>query len=364
MAQIDTYVEKLNLDDTDQLVLQETSAGLTKKVLFSSLKSSLDEKINYVGVLRQAIINGNMDISQENGTTLTALSSGDYIVDMFQVMFGGAMAFSGQQNDEVPNTDSQYSCLLDCTTIDSSIAAGDYAYIRTFIEGYNFRPYVGKTATLSFWVKADKVGVYCISFRNSGFDRSYVTEYTINNSDTWEKKSITLDFDYTGGTWDYTNSYGLSISWILACGSTYQTTADTWQAGNYFATSNQVNACDSVANNFRISQVQLNEGSSALPFEHENIGTTLAKCQRYYEEIETRYRGFSTAANQLAYYDAWYKVEKRDIPSVSVVFGGGITWSNINNDNISTSRFHRQLVSSGVDLNGYYYATNYIDARF
>ena len=42
---------------------------------------------------------------------------------------------------------------------------------------------------------------------------------------------------------------------------------------------------DSTSNNFYLSQVQLEIGDVATPFEHEDFGTTLAKCQRYYYQL-------------------------------------------------------------------------------
>ena len=66
------------------------------------------------------------------------------------------------------NTLANYSLLLDCTTLDATIDAGDLVTISQTIEGYNYKHLEGRTATLSFWVKATKTGTYCVSFRNSG----------------------------------------------------------------------------------------------------------------------------------------------------------------------------------------------------
>ena len=42
---------------------------------------------------------------------------------------------------------------------------------------------------------------------------------------------------------------------------------------------------DSTSNNFYLSQVQLEIGDAATPFEHESFEATLRKCQRYYYKI-------------------------------------------------------------------------------
>ena len=46
--------------------------------------------------------------------------------------------------------------------------------------------------------------------------------------------------------------------------------------------SNQVNLGDSTDNEWYVTGIQLEIGDVATPFEHEDFGTTLAKCQRYF----------------------------------------------------------------------------------
>jgi hypothetical protein len=70
----------------------------------------------------------------------------------------------------------------------------------------------------------------------------------------------------------------------LAAGANFQTTANSWQTGNFLATSNQVNCLDTIGNIFAVTGVQLEIGSVATPFEHRMIDAELASCQRYYEK--------------------------------------------------------------------------------
>jgi hypothetical protein len=95
---------------------------------------------------------------------------------------------------------------------------------------------------------------------------------------------MTFNLNETGGTWDYTNGIGLQINWILMSGTDKHTTPDTWQSGNLLATSNQVNACDSASNDFKLSQVKLEKGTVATPFVARPFSEELALCQRYYEK--------------------------------------------------------------------------------
>ena len=175
-----------------------------------------------------AVINGNFNIWQR-GTSFAAIASNTFFTDRFRYDKGGTMVHTITRETDVPtvaqsNQKSNYSMKIDCTTAQGSIGASDKTHIHQTIEGYNFVPFVGKTATLSFWVKATKTGIYCVSFRSSTNDRSYIAEYTVNTTDTWEKKEVILTFDYSGGTWDYINGRGLNIAWMLVCGTNFQTT--------------------------------------------------------------------------------------------------------------------------------------------
>jgi len=231
------------------------------------------------------IINGDFNIWQRD-SSFAAIANDTYHTDRCFYGKVGAMVHTVSRSTDVPTQVesghlSNYSLLTDCTTADASIAAGDILIQQYAIEGYDFAPFVGNYGTLSFWVKGTKTGIHCVAFTN-GSDRSYVAEYTINTADTWEKKQVTVNFNFSGGTWAYDNSLGMKITWALACGSTYQTTADAWQSGLFYGTANQVNACDSTANDFRLAQIKMEIGQIATPWRPRPYKDELTLCQRYF----------------------------------------------------------------------------------
>lgn len=243
---------------------------------------------------RNFIINGNFDFWQR-ATSSASIAANTFTADRFYYYKSGTVTVvhTVSRSTDVPTLaesgfQSSYSVLIDCTTADADdpVAAGDLIYYQTVLEGYQYAQLKSRQITLSFWVKATKTGTYCVGFRNNGQDRSYVAEYTVSASDTWEKKTITLTVNPTGGTDDFTNGGAFRISWALMAGSTFHTTAGSWQTGDFVATSNQVNAGDNVANNFRLAQVMLNFGSSALGFTRAgwSLGNELTLCKRYYEK--------------------------------------------------------------------------------
>ncbi len=248
---------------------------------------------------KNVIINGDFNIWQRN-TSFTNFADGAYCADRWTYYKSGAMVHDISRSTDVPSLAQagrlfNYSLLIDCQTIDASIGASDFCVIQQRVEGYNWLPLAQKPVTLSFWIKATKTGKYCASIGNgSPFDRSIVKEFTINASDTWEFKTITFPASPSSGAWDFTNGIGIRVSICLAAGSSYQATADAWQNANYFATSNQINACDSTSNNFRLCGVQLEAGAVATPFEQRSYQHELMLCQRYYQFV---YSGSSFISN-------------------------------------------------------------------
>ena len=232
------------------------------------------------------IINGKMDIAQR-GTSFAAAVDGAYALDRWSTyIFGGGGMTATQETDVPTNNQFQNSLRLTVTTPDTSIAAGDYAGVLQIIEGYNVVDLIGRTFTLSFWVRSSKIGVHCVGFNNSSQDRSYITEYNINTANTWEFKTVTVNGGLiTSGGWNWTDGKGLLVYFAMAIGSTFQSTANTWKIGNFTSTANQVNCLDTVGNIFAITGVQLEAGEVATPFEHRLYGQELALCQRYYQSL-------------------------------------------------------------------------------
>ena len=260
-----------------------TLGGFDYPVKYSQLLPYVQDGLNNLAGFKNRIINGKMDIAQR-GTSFAAVADGAYTLDRWR--FGNtsaAVVTISQQADVPADNEFQNSLRVAVTTADASIAAGDTCFISQRIEGYNVRDLIGRTFTLRFRARSSKTGVHCIALRNSGLNRSYVAEYTVNAANVWENKTITVTGGLiTAGTWDWTNGTGLEACFVLAAGSTFQTTAGAWQTGNFLDTANQVNCLDSNTNIFAITGVQLEPGAVDSPFEHRPFGVELGLTQRYF----------------------------------------------------------------------------------
>ena len=299
--------------------------------------------------LRNRIMNGKMDIAQR-GASFPAIAAGTYTLDRWVTSYISSAVTTLTQQADVPSSNEfQRSFRIAVTTADASIAAGDIYYTRQYIEGYNVRDLIGKTFTLSFWVRSSKTGTHCVAFKNSGADRSFISEYTISTANTWEYKTVTVSGGLiTAGTWNWTNGIGLEVSWLLACGLTFQTTANAWQTGSFFATSNQVNCLDTIGNVFAITGVQLEPGGVATPFEQRPYGLELALCQRYYQLLRWDMRVYTSIAGGTYGYGQTLPVPMRATPSL-VTYSGG-TFANVTITSESATNIGAYMEVSGPTI--------------
>lgn len=234
---------------------------------------------------RNRIINGAMEIDQRNaGASVTPTADVTYTLDRWCIRnFGASGRFSVQQTTASVPLGFSHSAFLTVTTAD---ATNTNAYaLEQRIEGFNTSDLgLGSTNSnsiaISFWVRSSITGTYCVALRNNAATYSYVAEYTISAANTWEKKTITLPTTNLG-VWEITNSIGIILDFVLGSNTGRETTAGTWQSGNYISTSNQTEWIATSGATFYLTGVQLEFGSAATPFEKKLYGAELQLCQRY-----------------------------------------------------------------------------------
>ena len=270
-----------------------TTAAITDGTITSSDLAA--GAVQNQSAFKNIIINGDMSLAQR-GTSVTGITnaSGDVFVnDRFCWAESGSMTstFTMSQVTDVPTGQGFAKSLkLDCTATDTP-ATNERIRIETRFEGQNLQYLKKGTAnaeswTLSFWVKSVKTGTYIVNFLDEDNSRMVSKAYTISSANTWEKKTMTLAPDTTG-TFNNDNAHSLTVAWILSAGSSLQSgsLADVWQAyanANYAA--GQVNFADSTSNEFYLTGVQLEAGTSASDFEFLPFDVNLKRCQRYFQK--------------------------------------------------------------------------------
>ena len=276
------------------------------KVTSASITDSAvtDAKLSFnANQFRNIIINGDMSIAQRTTSTASITSTGYHTLDRFQTLITSLGTWTQSQSTDVPTGQGFATSLkMDCTTADASPAASDELIIRQRFEGQNLQ-YLKKgtssaeSLTLSFWVRSNKTGTYIAELFDADNTRHINKSYTISSADTWEKKTITFDGDTTGALGN-DNAVSLIVGFWLGAGSNYTSGSLQTSWGSNTAANRavgQVNLADSTSNEWYITGVQLEAGTSASDFEFLPFDANIRRCQRYYYVIADR-RGVANPA--------------------------------------------------------------------
>jgi hypothetical protein len=201
---------------------------------------------------KNLIINGAMQVAQR-GTSFSGITD-QYTLDRWTSSSAGGVSLNVSQQTAT-STDNGYFASKDFARYQRNAVLSGFVHKVEDLQQFN-----NKIFTLSFWAKSADAGTnvtltaYTVndgSTFNSYVTRTYVTNPTL--SSTWQKYEVRLAFQdmYAYG---YSGSHHLRLQ--------------------FFDGAN--------AATFDISEVQLEVGEQATPFEHRSYGDELARCQRYY----------------------------------------------------------------------------------
>ncbi len=178
---------------------------------------------------------------------------------------------------------------FECTTADTSVAAGEYLGFQQILEGQDVQDFLKGTSsakefTLSFYVKTNKSGVYTVELNDNDNTRQISKTFTVSDGN-WNRYTLTFPADTTGA-FDNDNDNSLQVNFWLIAGTNYTSgtlNSSAWAAktnANRVSSSN-VNIGDSTSNTLEITGVQLEVGGTATDFEHRSYADELRRCYRY-----------------------------------------------------------------------------------
>jgi hypothetical protein len=315
---------------------------------------------------RNLIINGAMQIDQRNsGASYTAVNA-TYGLDRWGVFSSAATKFSVQRLTTTPPVGFGYYQRFTSLAATADTAGAYYNFYQ-IIEGFNATKLAwgtanAKSVSLSFWVRSSLTGTFGGALRNAGSGGyySYAFTYTINSANTWEYKTISITGS-TAGTWGSTNDVGVNLFFDLGCNSAETQAAGSWQNANKLGANGCVRLIGTNAATLDVTGIQFEVGAVATPFEFEDIGVTLAKCQRYYEKSYNQgvnpatdttdgmsgiFLALTSGAAANIGTSAFYKVTKRANPTVTAYSKVG-TAGNFSNSLGSGDVASTVLVLSG-----------------
>lgn len=241
---------------------------------------------------RNMVINGAMNVAQRatSVTGIGANAAAYHTLDRWMIettASAGRLTMSQTADGPVGFA----NCIkLDCTTADTSIAAGEFLLLEHKIEGQNVQR-IGKgvagakQVTISFYVKANAAFDFVLEFFDA--DHSRACNKLFSTTTDWVRQEITFPADVDDGSSPFgdDNAASVRLFFWLHGGSTY--TGGTLQSGSFVNTTQANRAAgidsfySSTDNNFFITGVQMEVGAAATPFEHKTFAQDLAECQRY-----------------------------------------------------------------------------------
>jgi hypothetical protein len=223
---------------------------------------------------RNRIINGNFAIGQRGTTFASSANNNDaYTLDRWYILSDGNDAIDVTRETSVVPANQKYAIALDVETANKKFG------IAQIIESDNCVGLTGGTVTLSFKAKVsattklDNVKAAVVAWSGTA---DTVTSDIIS---AWgaEGTNPTLianaTYENTPANLSVTTSYATySLTANIDTASTTNIIVFIWS-----------DVTDTTAGDFLyVTDVQLEPGSVATPFEQRPIGTELALCQRYY----------------------------------------------------------------------------------
>ena len=303
--------------------------------------SQIDPNGLNVGQLgsRNLVTNGAMGIAQR-GTSSTTNGYGS--VDRFQTLYNGTDEAPTQAQVDVASGTTPYTLgfrkALKITNGNQTSGAGaaDYLAIYNKIEGQDISSSGWSVTdpdsklTLSYWVKSSVAQTFYGRFRAFASSQYEYTYSFALSANTWTKVTKTIIGNSNFSSLLNTNALGFFHNWQCFFGTDYTNnkTLDEWAVKDNANKSPDMTSTWYTTNDatFEITGVQLEVSPTgeATPFEHENYGTTLAKCQRYYERLN----GPAGWYNAHGYATNIYLVIEWKVPKRTA--SGSVYYSNTN----------------------------------
>ena len=249
---------------------------------------------------RNIIINGAMQVAQR-GTSFTGITSTiAYRMDRWQVGFGAAGSnYAITQSTDAPDN-FKYSMKWQRT---ASNAVTNTIWFSQAFESIDSKVVAGRTCTLSYYAKKGA---------NYSATSSDIQVRIISGTGTDESATSAITAGWAGYAAPLSTTQVITTDWVRYTHSvTFASNVNQISVNLGSNSAGTAGADDSL----QITGIQLELGEQATPFEHEDFGTTLRKCKRYYEMIDTTIFQNDYAANGLGNF-TWTE-QKRATPTLS-----------------------------------------------
>ena len=178
-----------------------------------------------IGGRRNIVINGAMQVAQR-GTSATGLGDSDTyaVCDRWKLVKEATTAgrLTMSQDSSAPSGFGN-SLKLDCTTADTSIAAGELLLLQQRIEGQDLQAFAKGTSdakefSVSFYVKGNASATYVCELHDQDNTRQCSKTFSVTTD--WTRIELLFPADTTGA-FDDDNARSLNLNIALNAGSNY-----------------------------------------------------------------------------------------------------------------------------------------------
>lgn len=226
---------------------------------------------------RQALTNGSFDIWQEFPSgTITTPNDDTYGPDMWNLLLEANGAWSFTRDTDVPsNGGSIYSLKA------TNVTANNQCAIVQFLENMDAKKFAGKNASLSFYAKTNSTEIANLRVAILSWN-STADSITSDVISAWAQNG-------TNPTW--------AANWTMENTPANLALTSSWQRFEVeniaIDTSGMTNLAvvvwvddGTIATNddFYITQIQLNEGSVALPYAPNDFEDELSRCESFWQK--------------------------------------------------------------------------------
>jgi hypothetical protein len=278
----------------------------------SAIQTQLDSKLTATTAVtsgRNMVVNGDFKIWQR-GTSFSSPANATFTADRWFMYYDGSGATRTISQQTFTGDNPTGLNVSNYMRVAITVAGTGSTTNGMFYRTEDVRKLNGQTVTLSFYGKADTTRnmnwqTYQ-EFGTGGSSAVLANSQGFTFTSSWQRFSVSFTMPSVSGKTITANS---SISFIV----TFPQNA---------------------TGTFDITGVQLEAGAVATPFEFEDIGTTLAKCQRYYwrsttglaTDFNSRHAHFRrlNAYQMIATGYCAFPVTMRAEPTVALYNGSGI----------------------------------------
>ena len=276
---------------------------------------------------KNAIINGACTVAQRASIVCSTGVTGYGGPDRF---FGANIGSAGGQFTQSQGTITfggiAKSAVLQTvnTAVASLTGSNVWSGIVQAIEGFNCFNLLGQPASLSFIFNTNVTGTYSVAVRDYTANNSFVSTFAAT-ANVPVKVSIPIASIPTSLTTPNSNGGGMLVNiGALNTGSISTSTLNSWQTGN-FAVANTATNWGATGGNFiSATEIQLETGTVATPFERRSYGEEFLLCQRYYWTQSSAVSTIAPAFGSTTSVNAiWVIPAMRASPGISASFGAG-----------------------------------------